>query len=223
MSDWKQNMADALAAGGCTSSKEWAAKHPSVHCWFDFKGTIACVLCGLCQAHDATKQKPCRGIARISLRTSLDDDGKPGSGQSGLHETQQGADTPGQRASAAAGNVADPHHAPDGIPRGVEPSSSLSLHTRKALGWTQSQLAHVLGVHSLTISKWERGKLDPSPYQESLLRNFAYAASRDASVGASAALLMVERGSVVALYLLLHTCHAPLCHRGQRLTLGLVE
>lgn len=46
-----------------------------------------------------------------------DDDGKPGSGQSGPHvltHTQQGADTPGHRASEAAGNVADPHGTPIG-------------------------------------------------------------------------------------------------------------
>lgn len=32
------------------------------------------------------------------------------------------------------------------------------LARRKALGMTQAQLATALGVHQMTISKWERGK-----------------------------------------------------------------
>jgi hypothetical protein len=55
-----------------------------------------------------------------------DDDGERGRGQPAPHETQQGADTPGHRASEAAGNVADPHLAPVGR-RGAELSSSTSL------------------------------------------------------------------------------------------------
>lgn len=79
--------------------------------------------------------------------------------------------------------------------------------TRDALGWTQDQLAHVLGVHSLTISKWERGKLLVYPYYEALLHNFRYAAHVDPDIGAKAAKLMVERGAIVALYALLHASH----------------
>jgi hypothetical protein len=68
MSDWRANMSDALAAGDCTSSSEWVAKHPGVHCWFDFKAIDSCVACGVCRAFDESKHKPCRGLTRIELR-----------------------------------------------------------------------------------------------------------------------------------------------------------
>lgn len=38
---------------------------------------------------------------------------------------------------------------------------------RKSLGWTQVEAAAFLGVHPLTISKWERGlPIKPGLYQE---------------------------------------------------------
>lgn len=57
-----------------------------------------------------------------TCRASISDDDECGSRQSAPHETQQGADTPGHRASEAAGNVADPHCTPIGH-RGAESSS----------------------------------------------------------------------------------------------------
>lgn len=66
-SDWRQNMADALAAGGCKSQTEWVAKFPGVHCWFDFKGMDCCTNCGTVRRRD-DKNKPCRGIVKIELR-----------------------------------------------------------------------------------------------------------------------------------------------------------
>lgn len=50
------------------------------------------------------------------------DDGQRGSRKSAPHETQQGAGTPGQRESVAAGNVADLHRTPSGH-RSADPSS----------------------------------------------------------------------------------------------------
>lgn len=35
---------------------------------------------------------------------------------------------------------------------------------RKRKGWSQVQLAEALGVHPMTISKWERGVVEPTPY-----------------------------------------------------------
>ncbi len=42
---------------------------------------------------------------------------------------------------------------------------------RNALGLKQIQLAKILGVHSITVSNWERGVLGyaPTQYQEDLL------------------------------------------------------
>ncbi len=37
--------------------------------------------------------------------------------------------------------------------------------TRKRLGLTQGQLAMVLGVHQVTVSKWEHGLLEPNAWQ----------------------------------------------------------
>lgn len=43
------------------------------------------------------------------------------------------------------------------------------LATRTALGLSQPELASLIGVHQLTVSKWERGVLVPSDYQQKLL------------------------------------------------------
>lgn len=34
--------------------------------------------------------------------------------------------------------------------------------TRKDLGLTQDEFARVLGVHTVTVSRWERGTAEPS-------------------------------------------------------------
>ena len=55
-------------------------------------------------------------------------------------------------------------------------SSTRSL--REALDLTQAELAAVLGVHAMTISKWERGTAYPSPYNTQQLGLLALGASR---------------------------------------------
>jgi len=57
--------------------------------------------------------------------------GERGSGQPAPHVTQQGATTPGQRASVAVGNVAESHHDPVGR-RIVTPASPSSIDDRCA-------------------------------------------------------------------------------------------
>jgi molybdopterin-binding protein len=53
---------------------------------------------------------------------------------------------------------------------------------RARLGWTQVRLAEVLGVHAMTVSKWERGVLEPLPRQRTMLRALrAIARGRTAS------------------------------------------
>lgn len=52
------------------------------------------------------------------------DDGERGSRQPAPHVTQQGAATPGQGASSAAGNVAEPRLAPGTAARSEDPSST---------------------------------------------------------------------------------------------------
>lgn len=72
---------------------------------------------------------------------------------------------------------------------------------REELGLTQEQFARLLGVHPYTISRWERGPNQPSPYQQELIAQFAKAAPR-ARDGALAAALQTV-GAIGAVTLLL--------------------
>lgn len=49
---------------------------------------------------------------------------------------------------------------------------------RQRPGLTQKELADLLGVHPMTVSKWERGVLAPNEHQRRLLRAFQGAAER---------------------------------------------
>lgn len=48
----------------------------------------------------------------------------------------------------------------------------LLLAIRWARRWTQRQLADALGVHPITVSRWERGQQEPHPGWLQLLRPF---------------------------------------------------
>jgi len=74
---------------------------------------------------------------------------------------------------------------------------------RCALGMTQGQLAQLLGVHGLTVSKWERRLLAPSPYQVAMMESFQKAAQRRPEIGQVVASLVVGAGVGIALYYLL--------------------
>jgi DNA-binding transcriptional regulator YiaG len=80
---------------------------------------------------------------------------------------------------------------------------------RTSLNMTQGQLAQLLGVHSLTVSKWERGHLHPTPHQEALLRAAAGAAQRTPDVGAAVIAALVGAGVGVALFHLLRAAFEP--------------
>lgn len=47
---------------------------------------------------------------------------------------------------------------------------TILLELRKRMRLTQSQFAQVMGVHSQTVSRWERGTLSPDPWREVLAR-----------------------------------------------------
>lgn len=76
------------------------------------------------------------------------------------------------------------------------------LAVRDRLGLNQTQLAQLLGVHPLTVSKWERGLLRPSPYQEAMLRSFHKAAKKP-DVGEQVATALLTVGVAFAVLLLL--------------------
>ncbi len=46
---------------------------------------------------------------------------------------------------------------------------------RRSLGLTQRELAELVGAHPMTVSKWERGVLEPRPAQRVLLADFGRA------------------------------------------------
>jgi len=43
---------------------------------------------------------------------------------------------------------------------------------RKRQGWTQAELAEVLGVSTKTVVRWERGRSVPFPYYRQKLSTF---------------------------------------------------
>ena len=74
---------------------------------------------------------------------------------------------------------------------------------REGLKMTQAQLAQILGVHAMTVSKWERGELRPTRYQVALLGNFKIASELDPEAGARAVEGLEGGGAVDGLYRLL--------------------
>jgi len=59
-------------AAGVETSSAWVAAHPGEHLWFEYDGLPSCVCCGIMRAKSTAKkpQKPCRGVARIELRST---------------------------------------------------------------------------------------------------------------------------------------------------------
>ncbi len=80
---------------------------------------------------------------------------------------------------------------------------------RQKMGLSQVQLAQLLGVHPLTVSKWERGLLDTSAHQDQLLPSFAKARKTNRDIGDEVAKLLVTAGVVVALLALLEAAVRP--------------
>lgn len=74
---------------------------------------------------------------------------------------------------------------------------------RTMLGLTQVQLGQLLGVHPLTVSRWERNELTPTLHQQALLESFLKARRSKDDIGQTVANLLVTAGVVLALYALL--------------------
>lgn len=51
-------------------------------------------------------------------------------------------------------------------------------NTRTRLGLSQGEIAELLGVHAMTVSKWERGVLAPNDHQREILRALSEAAEK---------------------------------------------
>ena len=75
---------------------------------------------------------------------------------------------------------------------------------RKALGLSQLEFGQLLGVHLMTVSKWERGIARPSPYQDALLEEFRRAVDASAQgIGTKIKARLAGRGVAAALHFLL--------------------
>ena len=74
---------------------------------------------------------------------------------------------------------------------------------RTQLGLSQVQLSQLLGVHPLTVSKWERGVLAPTPHQVALLQSFGKASQAKQEIGNEISNLLVTAGVAVALWWIL--------------------
>lgn len=71
---------------------------------------------------------------------------------------------------------------------------------RSQLGMTQVQLGLLLGVHSLTISKWERDRLIPAPYHQAILETGLAAVKNQPGIGAVVTSTLATSGVPRALY-----------------------
>jgi putative transcriptional regulator len=75
--------------------------------------------------------------------------------------------------------------------------------TRRLLKLGQIELASLMGVHPMTVSRWERGKVFPTAYQSEMLTQFKLA-SRDKTIRTAVAGALIATGIMSALYLLLN-------------------
>jgi len=80
--------------------------------------------------------------------------------------------------------------------------------TREALTLTQAQFAQLLGVHWVTVSKWERGEATPPPYQAGLISKFREATVAKKDIGLTVAEVLVTAGVVAAIFLILSAVFA---------------
>jgi putative transcriptional regulator len=75
-------------------------------------------------------------------------------------------------------------------------------HLRKRLNLRQAEFGNLFGVHPMTVSKWERGLLQPTVYQLALMYEFEKAAEKrevQEKIGA----VLIGAGIAAALLLLL--------------------
>jgi putative transcriptional regulator len=73
---------------------------------------------------------------------------------------------------------------------------------RTKLGLNQTQFGTLLGVHPMTVSKWEREILQPTPYQQALMAEFVKAAE-DEDVRKTTGAVLIGLGIAAALFMLL--------------------
>ena len=73
---------------------------------------------------------------------------------------------------------------------------------RRGLGLNQDKFGQLLGIHPMTVSKWERGVLTPKPYQLAMMEAFKTAARKE-EIKKTLKNILVAAGVIAAVYLLL--------------------
>lgn len=68
------------------------------------------------------------------------------------------------------------------------------LSSRKRLKLTQAEFSCLMGVHPITVSKWERGLAEPTPWQYLLATSF-----RTPSPGERIDMLLAQRGPILTI------------------------
>lgn len=75
------------------------------------------------------------------------------------------------------------------------------MKARKKLRLTQAEFAWLIGVHEITVSKWERKILDPTPHQKMMISCFEKSHVDDLDVPA----MLKSEGPVFTLVKILTT------------------
>src|SRR5580658_9168736 len=81
--------------------------------------------------------------------------------------------------------------------------------TREALGLSQSAFGAILGVHWVTVSRWERDDgLEPSPFQWQLILHYKKAAQGRPRAARILGNILAEKGAIAGLRWLLNAAAA---------------
>lgn len=73
---------------------------------------------------------------------------------------------------------------------------------RGRLGVTQPEFGQLFGVHWMTVSKWERGGLQPNAYQTAMMNEF-WKATKKRKMNDDVKALLIGMGIAAALFFLL--------------------
>jgi len=74
---------------------------------------------------------------------------------------------------------------------------------RDTLGLSQPLFAQVLGVHPVTVSKWERNEASPDSYRLILLEAASLSLKHDPNLGKKLKMLLLFGHTAAALFILL--------------------
>jgi putative transcriptional regulator len=79
---------------------------------------------------------------------------------------------------------------------------------RASMALSQADFGRLFGVHAMTVSRWERGQLRPTPYHVALMEQFRRAIKkRPTNVESEVAGLLVGAGVIAAIFFLLKAAH----------------